>query len=137
MTLHVKHPQIRFPRWQFGHLALATALLVAPVLAAAHDPATSQPPASSSMPMDHAGMGNMKAQAGMSMTGDVDVDFAANMRKHHQMLLMMAESQLKNGKNAELRELATQAIAAQKEDIAALDKWLAKHDETKISQIVD
>ncbi len=141
MSMYVKQPQIKFPRWQLSCLTLATALLLAPGLAVAHDPATTHPHSSSSMPMEHKGMGmrmgDMKGQAGMSMTGDVDVDFAANMRKHHQMLLMMAESQVKNGKDAELRELATQSIAAQKKEIAELDKWLAEHDEAKISQSAD
>ena len=41
--------------------------------------------------MDHSKMG------GMSMTGDVDYDFAANMRMHHQNALDMSQAELKNG----------------------------------------
>jgi uncharacterized protein (DUF305 family) len=35
-------------------------------------------------------MGGMKHMEGMSMTGDADYDFAANMRKHHQMAVEMS-----------------------------------------------
>jgi uncharacterized protein (DUF305 family) len=137
MSMHVKHPQIRFTRWQIGRLAVVTALLVAPVFALAHETPTSQPPATSSMPMDHAQMGHMNAHKGMSMTGDVDYDFAVNMRMHHQMALMMSEAQLKNGKDADMREMATQVIAAQKKEIAELDAWIAARDQAMAEQSED
>lgn len=72
-------------------------------------------------------MGGMKHMEGMSMTGDADYDFAANMRKHHQMAVEMSEAQLKKGKNPEMLEMAKNIIAAQKKEIAELDRWLAAH----------
>jgi uncharacterized protein (DUF305 family) len=109
-------------------------MLVSPMLASAHEKTAMPPPASSSAaPMDHSRMGHMDAHAGMAMTGDVDYDFAVNMRKHHQMALMMSEAQLKNGKNAKLRAMATQIIAAQKKEIAELDRWIATRNRAKAS----
>ena len=58
------------------------------------------------------------------MTGDVDYDFAVNMRMHHQMAVDMSQAQLKSGKSPKLRSLATNIIAAQKKEIAVLDLWL-------------
>ncbi|MDM4771390.1 DUF305 domain-containing protein [Solimonas sp. SE-A11] len=72
-------------------------------------------------------MGGMKHMEGMSMTGDADYDFAANMRKHHQMAVEMSEAELKKGKNPEMLEMAKNIIAAQKKEIAELDRWLAAH----------
>ncbi|WP_256662206.1 DUF305 domain-containing protein [Pseudomonas sp. F(2018)] len=63
-------------------------------------------------------------QDGMSMTGDADYDFATNMRMHHQMGVDMAKTELKNGKDAEMRRMAEDIITAQQKEIAALDQWL-------------
>ena len=62
----------------------------------------------------------------MKMTGNADVDFAMMMRVHHQGAIDMAEVELREGKDAQLRKLATNIIAAQKKEIAQLDKFLAK-----------
>lgn len=117
------HNSIRLP---LSGMVMALALLAMPAFANANEVAKNHPPAaSSSMPMDHASMGAMKGLEGMSMTGDVDYDFAVNMRKHHQMALTMAQAQLKNGKNVPLRDMANKIIVAQKKEIAALDLWIA------------
>ncbi len=86
-----------------------------------------------SEPMDHSkmdgmhDMAGMKHMDGMSMTGDTDYDFAANMRTHHQMAVDMSEAELKNGKNPEMLQMAKDIIAAQQKEIAELDQWLAAH----------
>ena len=59
------------------------------------------------------------------MSGNPDVDFAAMMRIHHQGAIDMAQAELKDGKNAQIRTLAKNIIAAQKKEIAQLDKFLA------------
>ncbi len=134
MSMHENHSQIRPIRWPLVRWTLAAALLAAPVLAGAHDKAASMPPASSSAaPMDHSRMGHMDSHAGMSMTGDVNYDFAVNMRKHHQMALMMAEAQLEKGNDAKLHAMSTQIIATQKKEIAELDSWIASRDQAKVS----
>jgi uncharacterized protein (DUF305 family) len=65
------------------------------------------------------------------MTGDADYDFAVNMRKHHQMAVTMAQAEMKNGKNAEMRDMASKIIVAQRKEIAELDRWTSAHEKTK------
>ena len=85
-------------------------------------------------PMSGAGMdmkGMMKdnndKMSSMQMTGNADVDFAMMMRIHHLGAIDMAQAELKNGKAPEMRKLAQNIIAAQKKEIAQLDKFLAKN----------
>ena len=70
---------------------------------------------------------NDDKMASMKMTGNADVDFAMMMRVHHQGAIDMAEAELRDGKDAQMRKLATNIIAAQKKEIAQLDKFLAKN----------
>jgi len=71
-------------------------------------------------------MGSMNEKmTSMPMSGNPDVDFAAMMRIHHQGAIDMAQAELKDGKNAQIRTLAKNIIAAQKKEIAQLDKFLA------------
>jgi uncharacterized protein (DUF305 family) len=89
---------------------------------------------SSSAASNHAGGMDMKAMmkenndkmVAMSMTGKPDVDFAMMMRMHHQGAIQMAEVELKNGKDAEMKKMAQNIISDQKKEIAQLDKYLAK-----------
>ena len=62
----------------------------------------------------------------MKMSGNVDVDFAAMMRVHHQGAIDMAQAELRDGKEPQMRKMARDIIAAQKKEIAQLDKFLAK-----------
>ena len=85
-------------------------------------------------PMSGAGMdmkGMMKdnndKMSSMQMTGNADVDFAMMMRIHHLGAIDMAQAELKNGKASEMRKLAQNIIAAQKKEIAQLDKFLDKN----------
>ena len=71
-------------------------------------------------------MGSMNDKmAAMPMTGNADVDFAAMMRIHHLGAIDMAEAELKDGKNAEMRTMAKNIVAAQQKEIAQLEKFLA------------
>ena len=65
----------------------------------------------------------------MKSTGNVDVDFAAMMRVHHQSAITMAEAELQNGKDPQMRAMAKDIIRAQKKEIAAFDKFLAGRDD--------
>jgi len=60
------------------------------------------------------------------MTGDPDIDFAMMMRIHHQGAVDMAQAELRDGRNPQMRKMAQDIIAAQKTEIAQLDKFLAK-----------
>ena len=62
----------------------------------------------------------------MKSTGNVDVDFAMMMRVHHQSAISMAEAELQNGKDPQMRAMAKDIIRAQKKEIAVFDKFLAK-----------
>ena len=63
----------------------------------------------------------------MKMTGLPDVDFAMMMRMHHQGGIDMAQAELRDGKSPEMRKMARKIIAAQKKEVAELDKFLAKN----------
>ena len=65
----------------------------------------------------------------MKPSGNVDVDFAMMMRVHHQSAISMAEAELQNGKNPQMRVMAKDIIRAQKKEIAAFDKFLEKRGE--------
>lgn len=116
-------------------IALTTAFLAPLAQAQAPKPqgASSGPMAGmSSMP---AGGMDMKAMmkenndkmSSMSMTGKPDVDFAMMMRVHHQGAIEMAQAELKDGKQPQMKKMARDIIAAQKKEIAQFDKFLAKH----------
>ncbi|WP_232290851.1 DUF305 domain-containing protein [Polaromonas naphthalenivorans] len=79
--------------------------------------------------MDMKGMmkDNNDKMSSMQMTGNVDVDFAMMMRIHHLGAIDMAQAELKDGKAPEMRKMAQNIIAAQKKEIAQLDKFLAKN----------
>jgi uncharacterized protein (DUF305 family) len=60
-------------------------------------------------------------------TGDQDKDFVLMMIPHHQAAVDQAEIQLKYGKDPEMKEMAEEIVAAQKEEIDQMQKWLGTH----------
>ena len=72
--------------------------------------------------MKAAMMMGMDGMQKMSMSGDIDKDFATMMKLHHQQALNMAEMQLAHGKSSEMKAMAKQIIVAQKKEIAEFDK---------------
>lgn len=69
----------------------------------------------------------MQEMQTMQPTGDVDKDFAAMMRIHHQQAVDMAKVELQHGKSAELKSMARKMIKDQRREIDQLDQWLASH----------
>ena len=113
-----------------------TAALVSPIAfaqTAAKSGLTAMPvAASASMPAGGADMkammkDNSDKMASMQMTGKPDIDFAMMMRIHHQGAIEMAQAELKDGKEPQMKKMARDIIAAQKKEIAEFDKFLAKH----------
>jgi Domain of unknown function (DUF305) len=72
-------------------------------------------------------MKSMQGMQSMTMTGNADKDFAAMMRMHHQCAVEMAQMQLTNGKNAEMKAMATKIVASQNKEITQFDTWIAKN----------
>ncbi len=71
-------------------------------------------------------MTGMDAMNKMTMSGDVDKDFAMMMKIHHQQAVDMSEMELAHGKSLAMKTMAKQIIAAQKKEIAKFDQFLAK-----------
>lgn len=125
MTQPCPHPRSNRPLTGACAVAIAAAVLgMAPLWAHEEPTKTSEPQSNS---MDHSKMDGMKGMGDMPMTGDVDYDFAAKMRKHHQMAIDMSQAELKNGKDPKMLQMAKDVIAAQKKEIAVLDQWMAAH----------
>ena len=60
-------------------------------------------------------------------TGNTDKDFVRMMLPHHQAAVDMAKTELKYGKDPDLKALATDIVAAQDKEIAMMKDWEAKH----------
>jgi uncharacterized protein (DUF305 family) len=71
--------------------------------------------------------GMNEKMSSMKMTGMPDVDFAMAMRIHHQGAIQMAEAELRDGKEPQMRAMAKAIINAQKMEIGQLDRFLAQH----------
>jgi uncharacterized protein (DUF305 family) len=120
-------------------VALALAALLAAFLEAA--PARAQtPPAASTGIAAQTGSDAPEARAlrdvgtkmhagltGVRHSGNADRDFVASMIPHHQGAIDMATVELQFGKDEETRKLAERIIAAQQQEIAEMNAWLAKH----------
>ena len=78
--------------------------------------------------------GMMKAMhekmSAMQPTGNTDVDFATMMRVHHQSAVTMAEAELRDGKDQQMRAMAKKIITSQNKEIAEFDRFVAKQSPT-------
>lgn len=67
----------------------------------------------------------------MKMTGDPDHDFATMMRMHHQGAVEMADLELKQGKDAPTKALASRIKAANQKEIKEMTRFLSMHKPAK------
>ena len=74
-----------------------------------------------------ASMKTMMSGMRVKPTGDPDKDFVRMMIPHHQGAIDMAKVELKYGADPELKQLATDIVAAQEKEIAQMKAWLEKH----------
>lgn len=65
-------------------------------------------------------MDKMMLAMSVKASGDVDQDFAAMMIPHHEDAIEMAQSELRHGRNEQLRRIAQEIIIEQQQEIAAM-----------------
>lgn len=63
-----------------------------------------------------------------AMARDPDVAFTEAMTAHHEGAIEMAKTQLKYGKDPEMRKLAEDIINAQQPEIDQMQAWLKKNN---------
>ncbi|KVA22546.1 DUF305 domain-containing protein [Burkholderia cepacia] len=84
-------------------------------------------PDSSTQAYKRADQKMMDAMEAARYTGDADRDFVAHMAPHHQGAIDMAQVELKYGKDPTLRQLASRIVAAQRDEIALMERWQKTH----------
>jgi Domain of unknown function (DUF305) len=117
-----------FRRFAFNMALLGARVLVAlavPSHVIAHEAHPAAPPAvavgeAGFWKENEAAMTKMMDDMAIKPTGNIDRDFAAMMLPHHQGAIDMAISELRYGKNEQLRRIAQEIIVDQMQEIAAM-----------------
>jgi hypothetical protein len=109
----------------FGaHLLFAIALpshaLAQEVHPAAQPATPAVPDEAAFLKENDAAMTKMMNDMAIKPTGDIDRDFVMTMSPHHQGAIDMAISELRHGKNEQLRRIAQEIIVDQMQEIAAM-----------------
>lgn len=76
-------------------------------------------------------MQRMHKDMAIPYSGNADVDFARGMIPHHQGAIDMAKTELRYGKDPELRKLAQDVVDSQQKEVAFLQSWLRKNGKEK------
>ncbi|MDZ5461077.1 DUF305 domain-containing protein [Azohydromonas lata] len=111
-------------------LLASGAALAQPASAPMHGGAAASGPlhgGAGQMDMHQAMRHGAQAMQDMKPTGNLDRDFAAMMRMHHQQAVEMSQAYLKQAKSPEMRAMAQKIIRDQKREIVQFDKWLRAH----------
>ena len=112
-------------------MQLITAGLVATALAAltslSFAQGSSKGAASGAEELHRIMVSSAKESQSMKPSGDVDRDFLTMMRHHHQSGIKMAEVQMREGKSAEVKEMARKIVDGQKKEIAEIEGLLKNH----------
>jgi Domain of unknown function (DUF305) len=122
------------PRPGLGTAVFGARLLIAFALPShllAHE---AHPPAQPATVLDEApflkendaAMTKMMNDMEIKPSGDIDRDFVAMMAPHHQGAIDMAISELRYGKNEQLRRMAQEIIVDQMQEIAAMNLAIGK-----------
>jgi uncharacterized protein (DUF305 family) len=88
---------------------------------------TMKPATSSADKAFAAAMKTMMDGMHVKPAGKPDEDFARMMITHHQGAIDMAKVELQYGTDPELRQLATDIVAAQEKEVAQMKAWLEKN----------
>jgi hypothetical protein len=118
----------KLPRPGLGTAAFGARLLIAFALPSHLLAQEAHSPASPTIAVDEApfwkenevAMIKMMNDMEIKPTGDIDRDFVAMMSPHHQGAIDMAISELRYGKNEQLRRIAQEIIVDQMQEIAAM-----------------
>ena len=122
-TLSSKLPRYGLGTAVFGARLLIAFALPSHVLAQEAHSAAQPAAAVNEAPFwkeNEAAMIRMMNDMAIKPTGDIDRDFAAMMLPHHQGAIDMAISELRYGKNEQLRRIAQEIIVDQMQEIAAM-----------------
>ena len=68
----------------------------------------------------------MMSAMDIKSSGDIDRDFTAMMIPHHQGAIDMAQSELRYGRNEQLRRIAQEIIVEQQQEIVAMNLALGR-----------
>src|SRR5450432_2099080 len=68
------------------------------------------------------------AMTSMETSGNSDVDFVRLMLPHHQAAIDMARTELRYGKDPQMRRLAQEIITDQQSEIELMKLWLKQHN---------
>lgn len=69
----------------------------------------------------------MNQMMSIKMTGDPDHDFAMMLKMHHQGAVEMADLEIKQGTNAQVKALASSIKVANQKEIKELTQFLSSH----------
>jgi uncharacterized protein (DUF305 family) len=73
-----------------------------------------------------AAMKKMMADMQIKPSGDVDRDFVTMMIPHHQGAIDMAQTELRYGRNEQLRRLAQEIIVSQSQEIVVMRRAIGQ-----------
>jgi uncharacterized protein (DUF305 family) len=104
-----------------------TALVAATLIGLSGLAVAAPPPAEAAfLAENQAAMGKMMTGMKVKPTGDVDADYVAMMIPHHQGAIDMAQTELRYGKNEQLRRISQEIIVQQQQEIVAMRRALGQ-----------